>query len=288
MQTHSLYENNVTDLLQWGILIISGPDATTFLQGQTTCDVTTLSTNKTTFTAICNRKGRVLATFHLWHVKRQGDEAFTYYLLLPKTLLTLLQSHLQTYARFSKVTITAVEDEIGFGYIGKLKNPDKLTTQGAHVLRLIGNVERYLIRCEQTELATQTQTVDATVWDYLNIDCGQATIYPATQGLFTPQMLDLDKLGGVSFTKGCYVGQEIIGRTHHLGKLKRHLYRLTITANHAPEPGEAISNPNNVAIGTLVTSASVKQAVYECLAVIKDVDLTQDVKAIRCQHQPIK
>ena len=55
------------------------------------------------------------------------------------------------------------------------------------------------------------------------IRAGVATIDETNSEAYTPHMLNLDKLGFLSFTKGCYTGQEIVARTEHLGKSKRRL-----------------------------------------------------------------
>lgn len=72
------------------------------------------------------------------------------------------------------------------------------------------------------------------------IEKGIVILQPKTSLLFTPQMINLQKLGGVSFEKGCYVGQEIIARTEHLGTLKRHLHRLEINSDTPLAPGDPL------------------------------------------------
>lgn len=92
-------------------------------------------------------------------------------------------------------------------------------------------------------------------------------ILPETSGEFTPQMLNLEKLGGVSFTKGCYLGQEIVARTEHLGKLKRHLHKIELEkSQHAGD--ELIKN--NEVIGRIVNVSG-----SMALAVIQDDPLLQ-------------
>jgi hypothetical protein len=65
-------------------------------------------------------------------------------------------------------------------------------------------------------------------WRLADIRAGLPQIYLATREVFVAQMLNLDRLDGISFTKGCYTGQEIIARTQHLGRIKRRLYRLQL------------------------------------------------------------
>jgi folate-binding protein YgfZ len=56
----------------------------------------------------------------------------------------------------------------------------------------------------------------------------------ATQDQFLPQMIGLDAIGGVSFDKGCYAGQEIVARSRYLGEIKRSLYRGRTSASVQP------------------------------------------------------
>ncbi len=95
-------------------------------------------------------------------------------------------------------------------------------------------------------------------------------IQPATRALFTPQMIGLEKLGGVSFSKGCYVGQEIIARTQHLGQLKRHLQTLRLDTGEAPQVGDPLFNDKNEEMGHIAAVAADPQGGYRLLAVVQD------------------
>ncbi|VVN49242.1 tRNA-modifying protein YgfZ [Pseudomonas fluorescens] len=82
-------------------------------------------------------------------------------------------------------------------------------------------------------------------------------------------MLNLQAVGGVSFKKGCYTGQEIVARMQYLGKLKRRLYRLSLDAADLPEPGTQLFAPShNSAIGEVVLAAKAGQNI-ELLAVLQ-------------------
>jgi folate-binding protein YgfZ len=92
---------------------------------------------------------------------------------------------------------------------------------------------------------------------------------PSTRELFIPQMLNLQAVGGVSFKKGCYTGQEIVARMQYLGKLKRRLYRLSLDAADLPEPGTQLFAPShNSSIGEVVLAAKAGQNI-ELLAVLQ-------------------
>jgi folate-binding protein YgfZ len=78
-----------------------------------------------------------------------------------------------------------------------------------------------------------------TDWRLAGIRAGLPQVYPETYEAFVAQMLNLDQLGGVSFEKGCYTGQEIIARTHFRGAIKRRMFRFEYTGQ-PPEPGARI------------------------------------------------
>ena len=73
----------------------------------------------------------------------------------------------------------------------------------------------------------------------------------ATSEQFIPQMLNLDKLGGISLTKGCYTGQEIVARTHYLGKAKRALFVAECPTEN-PEPNASIIDASGQVVGNVL------------------------------------
>ncbi|MGR8942264.1 MAG: CAF17-like 4Fe-4S cluster assembly/insertion protein YgfZ, partial [Gammaproteobacteria bacterium] len=82
-------------------------------------------------------------------------------------------------------------------------------------------------------------------WRLLDILDGIPWLTQSTSEEYIPQMLNLDKLGGISFTKGCYTGQEIVARTHYLGKAKRALFLAECGLDAAPEPNAPIQDKNS-------------------------------------------
>jgi tRNA-modifying protein YgfZ len=100
-----------------------------------------------------------------------------------------------------------------------------------------------------------------------DILAGIPQVYPETRELFLPQMLDLERLGGIDFKKGCYPGQEIVARTQYLGKLKRQLYRFSMTGDAEPKPGSNVVTAEDHS-GTVVDAARDDQGSWQLLAVI--------------------
>lgn len=98
-------------------------------------------------------------------------------------------------------------------------------------------------------------------WKYQNLGDGIPAVYPETSERFIPQMLSLDKMGGVSFSKGCYTGQEIIARTQYRGELKRHLQLFETASPLNVQPGDSLNIQDKTemrAIGTVVDIASTR------------------------------
>ena len=111
------------------------------------------------------------------------------------------------------------------------------------------------------------------VWGLLDALAGLPEVHEATVEAFVPQMANLDLVGGVSFTKGCYTGQEVVARSHYLGKVKRRMYGLSTGAGPRPEPGEAIvqvGDANEPAqVGRVVSAFPDAVGGYRGLAVLQ-------------------
>lgn len=119
------------------------------------------------------------------------------------------------------------------------------------------------------QLTATLEQADLNEWLLGQIRAGIGQVMPQTRELFIPQMLNLQAVGGVSFKKGCYTGQEIVARMQYLGKLKRRLYRLSLATSETPAPGTPLFSPShNSSIGEVVIAANADQSV-ELLAVLQ-------------------
>lgn len=240
-------------LLHLSSLTVTGKDAAKLLQGQLTCNVNEVSENKSCFTAMCNPKGRVIATFLL--VKK----ADAFMLLLPADMLAIVQKRLQMFVLRSDVKINDSTDALCLLGISEPEQPAppfaaeingdliKVNLPGNHRRKiLIVNSDMGLrFWSEQSKppsVSNAYQHGSVAEWRYLDIVSGTPWITTATTEEFIPQMLNLDKLGGISFNKGCYTGQEIVARTHYLGKAKRELVLAECEATSAPEPNCNVIN----------------------------------------------
>ena len=245
------------DLEQLALIAVEGADAETFLQGQLTNDVRQVNATHAQLSAWCSPKGRVLSTFLLF---RHDDRLM---LQLPMTLLetTLARMRLfvlranvrleDTSASLTRLGLVGAQAEACLaaccgplpGAVGETR-----CTEDATIIRLHGQRPRYEVVASPDAGMALKKSLDrvavsagADVWQLLDIEAGVADIGPATSDHFVPQMINLDRIGGVSFTKGCYVGQEIVARTQHLGRIKRRMYRAHRDGGPSVDAGDTLA-----------------------------------------------
>ncbi|WP_025855396.1 folate-binding protein YgfZ [Pseudomonas sp. CHM02] len=264
-----------------GVLAVRGADAAKFLQGQLTCNLNYLSDTQASLGARCTQKGRMQSSFR---ILLQGDGVL---LAMATELLEPQLADLKKYAVFSKSKLT--DESAAWVRFGLVNADEALTRLGLQLSADTDSVARTdaLIavrvspgRAElwapaeqgdtlRSQLAEHLQQAGLNEWLLGQIRAGIGQVMPQTRELFIPQMLNLQAVGGVSFKKGCYTGQEIVARMQYLGKLKRRLYRLSLDAPEMPEPGTPLFSPShNSAIGEVVMAAKADQTV-ELLAVLQ-------------------
>ncbi len=273
-----------------GCITISGPDANTFLQGQVTCDMNLVSASQASPGAVCDHKGRMLANFWIYLMP---NESMKYQLILSHSLVAPLLEHLQKYAAFSKATLEDASSDYSINcYTGPnvaeelarcvdYQNPIATDTlhsvfNGAQTtfINIPGELKRYLAVLRKKDIIEHQEHHNSTTincteeqWQSDNIEAGVVLLETKTSGLFTPQMINLQLLGGVSFKKGCYVGQEVVARTEYLGKLKRHLYRARVKNTAAV--GDDITDEKDQTLG-VVTSVAIDDGHTDLLCVLQD------------------
>jgi tRNA-modifying protein YgfZ len=128
---------------------------------------------------------------------------------------------------------------------------------------------------------------DAGKWRWLDIRAGVPLITAATQDQFVPQMANLELIGGVSFDKGCYTGQEIVARTQHLGRVKRRMFLANVTA--AAQAGDALySDDLGDQVGGMVLNAEVSpEGGYDLLAVIQSASRERSTVHLKAGDGPV-
>lgn len=255
-------------LTHLAVLTISGTDAAQFLQGQITCNVNDVTATHSSLGAMCNPKGRAITTFLL---AKSGED---FLLILPSELLETVKKRLSMYILRSKVTLTDSSDSLCLlGFTEPSTDAFLATYQQDGSVRInMGN--RYLVIADEnsaSELLAQREASDAAQWRTLDILAGIPWLTTATSEQFIPQMLNLDKLGGISLTKGCYTGQEIVARTHYLGKAKRALF-VAECPSATPEANASIIDANGQIVGNVLLAHADKLLIVLQLA---ETDTTQ-------------
>lgn len=261
-----------------GLLSINGPDTEKFLQGQLTCDVNLLNQTPISYGAHCDPKGRILFNFQLLKI---ADE---YIFLLPQSMLPQAMSLLKKYLVFYRSTLQDISHTKKiFGVSGNTAALfDKYLTSQIDtslplqsnddniIIKISADIPRYVILTHQEPLISylQNHSTPNDDWTLQNIAAGIADIYPETSGMFTPHEINLPQLGGVSFNKGCYTGQEIVARMQYLGKLKSQMFRIEFSAESLPTPGTPLYNEQKNVIGHIVIAAEVSPQQFQALAVL--------------------
>jgi len=202
----------------YAALVADGRDAASFLQGQLTQDVLQASAAPLAIGALLTPQGRVLAT--AW-IAGAGERRT---LLLPATLAPAILEQLRRFVLRAKLTLALEAPAVS------------------------------LLAALETTVAGRLGGVACASWPLALIRAGLAEVTTATSGEWIPQMLNLDLVGGISFRKGCYTGQEIVARTQHLGRIKRRMRRLRVESD-PPLPGTTIAI-DGAKVGEVVLAAA--------------------------------
>ena len=206
----------ITPLDDLAALTARGPDATAFLQGQLSQDMEELATRGSMFAGLHNPQGRCLALLRLFHLG--GDQIL---LVLPAELADTVRTHLSRFVLRARVRI---EDVNSSWRCYGLTGPDAEAAAETRIHLPLGyDGLRQLIVAPRAEPQPQGHAASREEWRLQDIEAGMPEVLAATSGEFVAQMLNLDAIGAVSFTKGCYTGQEIIARAHYRGQVKRRM-----------------------------------------------------------------
>jgi folate-binding protein YgfZ len=218
-----------------GVLRFRGPDALSFLQGQLSQDMQRLTASpaRSVLAGLHNPQGRALAVLRLCGA---GEEVTA---VLPREVLAATAATLRRYVLRSKLTVFEEETLVPVGITATEPQlaalcaplPGPLTPP----LRL-GADDRWLLLAPLGVTAAVSRRDD---WRALDIAAGLPQVYAATSGAFVGQMLNLDCVEAISFTKGCYTGQEVIARAHYRGRVKRRMQRFLSRTPLSLAPGDA-------------------------------------------------
>lgn len=272
----------LADLSHNALIEVTGDDATAFLHAQLTNDVQALPEGAAQWSGWCSAKGRLLATFLV--VRRAGG----YFLMLPAEIAPAIARRLGMFVLRSKVKIADASPAWArMGFAGKTAGvivarhwghtPDAMRTverDGALCVAL--DAERFVILAPAEHapplwetLALNATPAGADPWEWSMIHAGIPVIVAATQEAFVPQMANLELVGGVSFKKGCYPGQEIVARTQYRGGLKRRMALVHLEGDARPIPGQSVFSTRfgDQAAGTIVDVAPAPGGGFDALVV---------------------
>ncbi|NDL64151.1 tRNA-modifying protein YgfZ [Acerihabitans arboris] len=240
-------------LEEWAQVRLTGPDTLKYLQGQVTTDVESMAKDQHILGAHCDAKGKMYSNLRIFH--RGGGMAFIERRSVRDTQL----GELKKYAVFSKVTMAADDDALLLGLAGfqaraalnglfaTLPDAEHPVVEDGEtsILHFSLPAERFLLVTTAAvldqllqKLEGQAQLTDSRQWLALNIEAGLPVIDSVNSGQFIPQAANLQSLGGISFSKGCYAGQEMVARAKYRGANKRALYWLAGKAGRVPAAGE--------------------------------------------------
>ncbi|MEZ5558343.1 MAG: hypothetical protein R3E86_07345 [Pseudomonadales bacterium] len=250
-------DSGVLWLQDLALLRFSGADAAGFLQGYLTCDTSRLAPGHLTATALCNIKGRVVANG--WCCA-DGD---TVLLLVHHSLAERVGVFLKPYLTFSR---TRLENETERVLVIAALDHELPTA----ALRL--DERRQLVLLTELDAAATLwrghPQLSTSAWLAALIDDRVPLVCAATSESFLPQMLELDRLGAVSFNKGCYLGQEVVARAQHRGQVKRRLRTLAWRGS-PPVPGAELHSDDGRTQGTVLQSVATAAGSGTCLAVVQ-------------------
>ncbi|HTE41268.1 MAG TPA: hypothetical protein VK629_10570 [Steroidobacteraceae bacterium] len=266
-------------------LLISGADARTYLQGQVTVDLDTLTRSNAVLACVNSAQGRVQAVFTLI------ERAEGIVLLVVPEMAEQLIARLRKYVLRAKVKIEAaplIVAGVSSEQRAALNEPALPSRahreiDGRSIVSWLSNDDRYLLIESQAHDSTSQAPRDSMSpeqWLLADVRAGIPHIFPQTHEAFIAQMLNLDALGGISFEKGCYTGQEIVARMHFRGAVKRRMARYA-TTGVPPLPGARLVFEGTHA-GDVVYAAAT-QSGSEVLAVI---NLGQANSVIQLEDRP--
>jgi len=271
---------------QLDVIKISGVDAESFIQGQITNDITLLSgEKKSIYAGYCSPKGRLLAFFFI--TKIDND----YFFFCPPCISESISKRLSMYVLRAKVEIKCSLEDLNYFLVDKNgieKLPNNLISipqnkmqttlnynKSISLTMLDGSKSYFFIFGDKKEISklydviypTKTE-INSYNWNEVHIENMIPNIFNKTQDLYIPQSVNLDLINAVNFKKGCYTGQEVVARTHYLGKPKRRMYLGSIELSNNPVLGSDVK-VGDEKVGSLVNYYKQKNDVFKVLVELR-------------------
>ena len=244
--------SGIAELTHLGLIRVAGVEAAKFLQSQLTQDVALLEMSEARLAAFCNAKGRMQASFVLF--KHSHEEVL---LVCSRDILAATLKRLSMFVLRAKATLSDASNDFAlYGMAGnaiesiaECERPAwaKVDIDAANLVFLYpGAGHARAIWCAPTGTPPPAGSrIDLSLWQWLEVRSGIAMITGPIVEAFVPQMLNYESVGGVSFKKGCYPGQEVVARSQFRGTLKRRAY-LAHTEG-TPAIGQEVFHANDAA-----------------------------------------
>lgn len=257
---------------------VSGEDTEKFLQGQFSNDISKVSEKNYQYSSYSTNQGKVISIFRI--IRQEKD----YLLLVNEKIADYFIEKLSMYILMSKVKINILNDFKVYGVIGKIAERilsnnqirDNMYLQNTNYF-ILNNNNKYL---PAAIIITKKENIEAledfsNSSEILNFNVNEFVdnllllprITILTKETYIPQVLCLEDLDGINYKKGCYTGQEIVARTHYLGKIKKKLFLLKHTG---PDVAirDKIHNDDGEIVGEIFTPMQKIDSVFLCLGII--------------------
>lgn len=267
--------NGVAALEHLGVIRVQGEEAAKFLQGQLTQDFALLGPHEARLAAFCTPKGRMQASFIGW---RRGDEVV---LVTSRDILAPTLKRLSMFVLRAKVKLSdATADYRLYGLAGEAADAfapalpapwAKADAGSANIVRLYpaDSQARALWLAPPGEPAPAGPAMDLPAWLWGEVRSGIATVTAPIVEAFVPQMLNYESVGGVSFKKGCYPGQEVVARSQFRGTLKRRAYPVHSQAALAAGQEVFHESDGEQPCGTIAQAALNPQGGWDAIACLQ-------------------
>ena len=271
---------------------MSGTDAEMFLNAQLSRNVTESGANRGTLSGWHDSKGRVLALLRAlrngnqWLLMVHGGDPDT---IIRKLTVFILRADVALRDVSAEWHGAAILGDVDawFEHRGaSLGSQPGDSTQKDHTFLIRATPEMaYLVRPigVSSKIESELSIANHQEGDLAEIRSGLVELLPELAGRFSPQMLNLDRLGALAFNKGCFPGQEVIARTQNLGNVKRRLFRFSGPLRELPPVDSAIIDTSGVEVGKIVRVARANTQRVEFLAVVS-VDAIEGTLA--CISEP--
>lgn len=289
-------------LEDWVMVTLHGIDTIKYLQTQLTCDLSKLNEHLHIFGAHCNNKGKVLSLLCIF----QYQNGIAY--ILRKSMLNKHITELKKYSIFSKIYINIDYQMFLLGFTGKFaleilsnvltKIPNtkqKLVRQENMILlyfhlpisRYLFIIKKQTLNYKLNRLTNQVKLNNSKQWLLLDIEAGYPIVDLVNSAKFIPQAMNIHKINGIDFNKGCYLGQEIIARAQYRGGNKYALCLLVGIFKSTPNIGvklEIKKNGNWYSTGTVLAVCKLQNGETWLQAILNNSLLPLNTK-IRIQDE---